>query len=163
MALVNRHNVVAVRCLKAGPAIGCQAELGMIAIGPHVWAGDRVADGRAVDPPKPPKLLAHNRSLKAKLRAILDVLPVTPAARIRRKPKMPAARPDAIGRCLDHFDRARPLRRVIQYEVEDKLSDGFLSGKFKPGDTVLIDLLEGNLDFRVVQAPEQMVEEPVLA
>jgi len=58
---------------------------------------------------------------------------------------------------------ARPLRRVIQYEVEDKLSDGFLSGKFKPGDTVLIDLLEGNLDFRAVQAPEQIVEEPVLA
>jgi ATP-dependent Clp protease ATP-binding subunit ClpC len=59
---------------------------------------------------------------------------------------------------------ARPLRRVIQAEVEDKLSDGFLSGKFKEGDTVLIDLLEGNLDFRPVKEPEAPVlEEPVMA
>jgi len=44
---------------------------------------------------------------------------------------------------------ARPLRRVIQNKVEDALSDGVLSGKFKAGDTVLIDLIEGNLDFSV--------------
>jgi len=41
---------------------------------------------------------------------------------------------------------ARPLRRVIQNKVEDALSDGVLSLKFKAGDTVLIDLIEGNLD-----------------
>ena len=59
---------------------------------------------------------------------------------------------------------ARPLRRVIQNEVEDRLSDGFLSGKFKEGDTVLIDLLEGNLDLQGVREPETpLLEEPVLA
>jgi ATP-dependent Clp protease ATP-binding subunit ClpC len=58
---------------------------------------------------------------------------------------------------------ARPLRRVIQNEIEDKLSDGFLSGKFREGDTVIIDLLEGNLDFRAVREPEPMLEEPMLA
>jgi ATP-dependent Clp protease ATP-binding subunit ClpC len=58
---------------------------------------------------------------------------------------------------------ARPLRRVIQSEVEDKLSDGFLAGKFKEGDKVMIDLLEGNLDFRPVNAPEKLPEEPILA
>jgi len=59
---------------------------------------------------------------------------------------------------------ARPLRRVIQSEVEDRLSDGFLAGQFKEGDTIVIDLLEGNLDFRPVRAPEAPVlEEPVLA
>jgi ATP-dependent Clp protease ATP-binding subunit ClpC len=42
---------------------------------------------------------------------------------------------------------ARPLRRVIQNKIEDALSDGVLSGKFKPGDTVMIGLIEGNLDF----------------
>jgi ATP-dependent Clp protease ATP-binding subunit ClpC len=42
---------------------------------------------------------------------------------------------------------ARPLRRVIQNKIEDALSDGVLSGKFKIGDTVVIDLIEGNLDF----------------
>jgi ATP-dependent Clp protease ATP-binding subunit ClpC len=33
---------------------------------------------------------------------------------------------------------ARPLRRVIQSEIEDHLSDGILSGKFSNGDTVKI-------------------------
>jgi ATP-dependent Clp protease ATP-binding subunit ClpC len=47
---------------------------------------------------------------------------------------------------------ARPLRRVIQNEVEDVLSDGFLSGKFEKGDTVQIDLVEGNLAFNPVRA-----------
>ncbi len=59
---------------------------------------------------------------------------------------------------------ARPLRRVIQSEVEDKLSDGFLSGRFKEGDKIVIDLLEGNLDFRSVKEPEApLLEEPMLA
>ncbi|HEY4722357.1 MAG TPA: AAA family ATPase, partial [Anaerolineae bacterium] len=49
---------------------------------------------------------------------------------------------------------ARPLRRVIQSEVEDKMSDGLLSGKFGKGDTVQIDLVEGNLTFSAVKKPE---------
>jgi ATP-dependent Clp protease ATP-binding subunit ClpC len=53
---------------------------------------------------------------------------------------------------------ARPLRRVIQSEVEDVLSDGFLSGKFEKGDTVDIDLVEGNLAFNSLRAPR--LEEP---
>jgi ATP-dependent Clp protease ATP-binding subunit ClpC len=31
---------------------------------------------------------------------------------------------------------ARPLRREVMNHVEDKLSEGMLSGEFKPGDTV---------------------------
>jgi ATP-dependent Clp protease ATP-binding subunit ClpC len=34
---------------------------------------------------------------------------------------------------------ARPLRRVIQNEVEDKLSETLLRGEFSPGDTVEVD------------------------
>jgi ATP-dependent Clp protease ATP-binding subunit ClpC len=49
---------------------------------------------------------------------------------------------------------ARPLRRVIQSEVEDKMSDGLLSGKFGKGDTVQIDLVEGNLTFAAVKKPD---------
>ncbi len=41
---------------------------------------------------------------------------------------------------------ARPLRRLIQSEVEDKLSDGILSGKFTLGSIVRITVdKEGNL------------------
>jgi ATP-dependent Clp protease ATP-binding subunit ClpC len=56
---------------------------------------------------------------------------------------------------------ARPLRRVIQNEVEDALSDSFLSGKFEKGDIVEVDLVEGNLTFHPLK-PSQMEEPPKL-
>jgi ATP-dependent Clp protease ATP-binding subunit ClpC len=34
---------------------------------------------------------------------------------------------------------ARPLRRVIQNEVEDRLSESLLRGEFSPGDTLKVD------------------------
>ena len=37
---------------------------------------------------------------------------------------------------------ARPLRRLIQNEVEDRLSDELLSGRFEEGDTAIVDLDE---------------------
>jgi ATP-dependent Clp protease ATP-binding subunit ClpC len=37
---------------------------------------------------------------------------------------------------------ARPLRRVIQQKVEDRLSDALLSGEFEDGDDILVDLVE---------------------
>ncbi|MFW6042587.1 MAG: ATP-dependent Clp protease ATP-binding subunit [Chloroflexota bacterium] len=40
---------------------------------------------------------------------------------------------------------ARPLRRVIQTEVEDKLSDAVLGGRFQEGDTVVVDVEEDNV------------------
>ena len=35
---------------------------------------------------------------------------------------------------------ARPLRRVIQQKVEDQLSDALLSGEFKDGDLIVVDV-----------------------
>jgi ATP-dependent Clp protease ATP-binding subunit ClpC len=35
---------------------------------------------------------------------------------------------------------ARPLRRVIQQKVEDSLSDALLSGTFRDGDAILVDV-----------------------
>ena len=43
---------------------------------------------------------------------------------------------------------ARPLRRLIQNQVEDALSDGILSGRFPEGSRVLIDAKDGKLDIR---------------
>jgi ATP-dependent Clp protease ATP-binding subunit ClpC len=40
---------------------------------------------------------------------------------------------------------ARPLRRLIQKEIEDQLSDAVLSGDFKEGESVLVDV-EGSGD-----------------
>ncbi|HMN63276.1 MAG TPA: NDP-hexose 4-ketoreductase, partial [Anaerolinea sp.] len=35
---------------------------------------------------------------------------------------------------------ARPLRRVIQYKIEDKLSDAVLAKEFTESDTVVVDV-----------------------
>ncbi|MFQ5879425.1 MAG: ATP-dependent Clp protease ATP-binding subunit [Dehalococcoidia bacterium] len=40
---------------------------------------------------------------------------------------------------------ARPLRRVIQNEVEDRLSEALLAEQFQPGDTVRIDVEDDQL------------------
>ncbi len=40
----------------------------------------------------------------------------------------------------DEVFGARPLRRVIQDMIEDKLSEDLLRGKFQPGDTAVVDL-----------------------
>ena len=43
---------------------------------------------------------------------------------------------------------ARPLRRVIQQKVEDPLSDALLAGDFNEGDTILVDVAEGEVVLR---------------
>jgi ATP-dependent Clp protease ATP-binding subunit ClpC len=40
----------------------------------------------------------------------------------------------------DQVFGARPLRRVIQNELEDRLSEALLQERFVPGDTVMIDV-----------------------
>ncbi|MSQ10879.1 MAG: ATP-dependent Clp protease ATP-binding subunit, partial [Dehalococcoidia bacterium] len=40
---------------------------------------------------------------------------------------------------------ARPLRRLIQDTVEDKLSEAVLENRFSPGDLVIIDLADGEI------------------
>jgi ATP-dependent Clp protease ATP-binding subunit ClpC len=52
---------------------------------------------------------------------------------------------------------ARPLRRVIQAKVEDRMSDALLSGEFKAGDRIVVDV-EG--DEIVLRREETIDEEP---
>jgi ATP-dependent Clp protease ATP-binding subunit ClpC len=42
---------------------------------------------------------------------------------------------------------ARPLRRVIQNEIEDRLSESLLQEQFTSGDTIVIDVEDGKLQF----------------
>ncbi len=49
------------------------------------------------------------------------------------------------------YDRefgARPLRRLIQKEVEDRLSDAVLAGRFEAGDVVIIDVADDAIILR---------------
>jgi ATP-dependent Clp protease ATP-binding subunit ClpB len=47
---------------------------------------------------------------------------------------------------------ARPLKRVIQKRLVDKLALALLEGRFSPGDTVLVGAAEGELTFEAVPA-----------
>ncbi len=55
---------------------------------------------------------------------------------------------------------ARPLRRVIQNKVEDKLSDGLLAGEFQTGDTILIEADEENKEIVLRRKPGGFASEP---
>ena len=46
---------------------------------------------------------------------------------------------------------ARPLRRLIQNEIEDRLSDGILSGEFKLASVVRVDVRDGELVLEAVE------------
>jgi ATP-dependent Clp protease ATP-binding subunit ClpC len=50
---------------------------------------------------------------------------------------------------------ARPLRRVIQSQVEDQLSDDLLAGEFKDGDRILIDDEDGEVVLRLDETEEE--------
>ncbi|MBN1877984.1 MAG: ATP-dependent Clp protease ATP-binding subunit [Anaerolineae bacterium] len=52
---------------------------------------------------------------------------------------------------------ARPLRRLIEQEVETPLSDALLSGTFRPGDTVIVDADESGILLRAPE-PELLLE-----
>jgi ATP-dependent Clp protease ATP-binding subunit ClpC len=60
-----------------------------------------------------------------------------------------------------HFG-ARPLRRVIQSNIEDVLSESILAGTFQVGDTVLADYKDGEINLEVTDRaePEAEVAEP---
>ena len=55
---------------------------------------------------------------------------------------------------------ARPLRRLIQNEVEDILSDELLGGKIKAGGIALIDLEEGKIIVRSKEKEPEVEPEP---
>jgi ATP-dependent Clp protease ATP-binding subunit ClpC len=48
---------------------------------------------------------------------------------------------------------ARPLKRVITELIEDPLAEAILQGRFHEGDTIVADVVEGQLVFRAKEAP----------
>jgi ATP-dependent Clp protease ATP-binding subunit ClpB len=49
---------------------------------------------------------------------------------------------------------ARPLKRVIQKRLVDRLALKLLEGEFQPGDHVLVDSSDGELTFAKAEASE---------
>ena len=55
---------------------------------------------------------------------------------------------------------ARPLRRLIQDTVEDKLSDALLAGEIGPADTAIVDLDENTIIIKT-ETPVSLTSSPV--
>jgi ATP-dependent Clp protease ATP-binding subunit ClpC len=53
---------------------------------------------------------------------------------------------------FDTIYGARPLRRAIQKHIEDRHSEELLRGNLAPGDTVTIDMKDGELTVSKVEA-----------
>ena len=49
---------------------------------------------------------------------------------------------------------ARPLRRTIQREIEDALSERLLWNEFSAGQLIVVDVEDDAIAFRAVDAPE---------
>ena len=81
---------------------------------------------------------------KEHIRKIVDLMLVSATQQLAEKEiklEVTDAVKDFLGeKGYDQVFGARPLRRVIQDMVEDKLSESLLRGKFQPGDTVVVDL-----------------------
>ena len=81
---------------------------------------------------------------KEHIRKILDLMLSTVAQQLAEKGiklEVTEAAKDYLGeKGYDEVFGARPLRRVIQSTLEDKLSEDLLRGKFKEGDTAVVDL-----------------------
>ncbi len=60
----------------------------------------------------------------------------------------PAARNHIVEAGYDPVYGARPLKRAIQRELQNPIATKILENVFTDGDTILIDLVDGQLDFR---------------
>jgi len=81
---------------------------------------------------------------KEQIRKIVDLMLATVSQQLAEKEvklEVTDAAKDFLGeKGYDEVFGARPLRRVIQEMVEDKLSDSLLRGMFRSGDTAVVDL-----------------------
>lgn len=77
------------------------------------------------------------------------------------------ATPEALEQLAEEgFDAdmgARPLRRVIQHKVEDRLSDALLAGEFEDGDAIKVMVADGEIVLSRVTSEEESPSEEMAA
>ena len=54
---------------------------------------------------------------------------------------------------------ARPLRRLIQRKIEDMLAEEILSGKYAPGDTIKLTLVDDKITFEKAKPKKSKAKE----
>lgn len=98
------------------------------------------------------KIIVFRALSKQNIRKIIDVQIQELRTRLQRQHIGIVLAPKAKEWLLEHgYDSkngVRPLRRLIQDEIEDKLADGILSGRYSKGDVVMVGVKLGKLSFK---------------
>ncbi|MFP4432242.1 MAG: ATP-dependent Clp protease ATP-binding subunit [Spirochaetota bacterium] len=101
------------------------------------------------------------------VRRILEILLADVQTRLAEKEIILEVKPKAkdylIGKGFDAKYGARPLRRVIQKEIEDPLSMEILRGRFNPGDHIIVSIRNDKIQFRAKAKTKQEKEAEALA
>ena len=89
---------------------------------------------------------------KENVKDIADIMLKTICERIKEQLGVETVISEAVRNHLAEkgFDEnygARPLRRVIQNEIEDAMAEEYLDGKFVQGDTVVLEMNENHIKF----------------
>lgn len=95
------------------------------------------------------EVLIFNRLDRAQLRAIVDVQLAHVAARFAQRDLSlevrEAAKDWVAERGYDPVYGARPLKRVLRKELEDRAALALLDGRFEEGDTIVVDVEDDGL------------------
>jgi ATP-dependent Clp protease ATP-binding subunit ClpB len=101
-------------------------------------------------------VVIFHRLTKADLGKIVDIQVSQLAARVRERGieiELTDKTRELLGNLgFDPTYGARPLKRVIQKQLVDKLALRLLEGEFAEGDTVEVDAKDGELTFRKAKA-----------
>ena len=118
-------------------------------------------------------IIVFRQLAKEDIRAIVDIILGEVNDRLREHDlKIDATDETKAWLVENGYDRefgARPLRRLIQSAIEDKLSDAVLSGRFSAGDVILADVADDEIILREGTRPsangeeQDQIEEPLPA
>jgi ATP-dependent Clp protease ATP-binding subunit ClpC len=99
-------------------------------------------------------IIVFHQLTKSDVKEIADIMLKTVAGRVKEQLNIDL---EVSGPVRNHlaeagFDErygARPLRRVIQNEIEDELAEEYLAGRVKNGDHVVLRMKDGKIRFTV--------------
>lgn len=101
------------------------------------------------------KILVFRALSKKDVRQIIDVQIAELQSRLQRKKLAISLSASAknwlLKKGYDVHNGVRPMRRLIQDEIEDRLAEGLLSGEYNEGDVIRITTIKTGLSFSVVK------------
>jgi ATP-dependent Clp protease ATP-binding subunit ClpC len=101
------------------------------------------------------KIIVFRALSKDDVKKIIDVQIAELQTRLQRKKLAISLKQHAKDWLLEHgydaHNGVRPMRRLIQDEIEDHIAEGLLAGKYKDGDVIEINAKDSKLVFGIIK------------